>query len=152
MRGAQGTGSGQSGTPPMAKKVQAFLQKPSNRRPTGQRRACKPCRVLAVIGPECTRYQAGDQFRPPSLIALFIHYYRGFEMNVVNQDRLAEIASLKRGGHTLTDGEMCVMEAVAYVAGERWSDAPQCACPVITSFMVSWNDNRYRKNLLGSTS
>jgi hypothetical protein len=35
----------------------------------------------------------------------------------------------------------CVMEAVSYVAGEPWSDAPQCACPVITAFMVSWNDS-----------
>ncbi|OYV95157.1 MAG: hypothetical protein B7Z68_07320, partial [Acidobacteria bacterium 21-70-11] len=33
------------------------------------------------------------------------------------------------------------MEAVAYVAGEPWSDAPQCACPVITAFLVSWNDS-----------
>ena len=33
------------------------------------------------------------------------------------------------------------MELVSYVAGEPWSDAPQCACPVITAFMVSWNDS-----------
>jgi hypothetical protein len=58
----------------------------------------------------------------------------------VNPDRLAEVATLKSGGHEPSDGEMCVMEAVAYVAGEPWSDAPQCACPVITAFMVSWND------------
>ncbi len=32
------------------------------------------------------------------------------------------------------------MEAVAYVAGEPWSDHPVCACPVLTSFMVAWND------------
>ena len=39
-----------------------------------------------------------------------------------------------------TDGAMCVMEAVAYVAGEPWSDAPACACPVISAFMRAWND------------
>jgi hypothetical protein len=33
-----------------------------------------------------------------------------------------------------------VMEAVAYVAGEPFSDHPECASPVITSFLVSWND------------
>jgi hypothetical protein len=38
------------------------------------------------------------------------------------------------------DGEMCVMEAVAYVAGEPWSDHPSCACPVLTSYCVTLND------------
>lgn len=55
--------------------------------------------------------------------------------------RQIEAVSLKSGGHEENDSlEMCVMEAAAYVSGEPWSDAPQCACPVITSFMVSWND------------
>jgi hypothetical protein len=52
--------------------------------------------------------------------------------------------SLKKNSHEEpTDNEFnaCVMEAVSYVAGEPWSDAPQCACPVITAFMVSWNDS-----------
>jgi len=49
--------------------------------------------------------------------------------------------SLKHGGHEENERAMCVMEACAYVAGEPWSDAPQCACPVITAFMVSWNDS-----------
>ena len=35
----------------------------------------------------------------------------------------------------------CVMEAVAYVAGEPWSDHPECACPVIGAFLRSWNDS-----------
>jgi hypothetical protein len=60
---------------------------------------------------------------------------------VIDKEKLAGIPSLKSGNHQPTDGEMCVMEAVAYVAGEPWSDAPQCACPVITVFMVSWNDS-----------
>jgi hypothetical protein len=47
--------------------------------------------------------------------------------------------SLKRGAHA-PDSTFCVMEAVAYVAGEPWSDAPQCACPVISAFLRSWND------------
>jgi hypothetical protein len=61
----------------------------------------------------------------------------------VNPGRLAEISakSLQSGNHNPDDGGMCVMEAVAYVAGEPWSDAPQCACPVITAFLVSWNDS-----------
>ncbi len=59
----------------------------------------------------------------------------------VNHERLAHVSTLKNGSHQPCDGEMCVMEAVAYVAGEPWSDAPQCACPVITAFLVSWNDS-----------
>ena len=59
----------------------------------------------------------------------------------INTERLNAIESLKKGNHEPTDGEMCVMEAVAYVAGEPWSDAPVCACPVIAAFMVSWNDS-----------
>ena len=59
------------------------------------------------------------------------------------EDRLAQIEaiSLKSGGHRKNaELDACVMEAVAYVAGEPWSDAPECACPVITAFMIAWND------------
>ena len=59
----------------------------------------------------------------------------------INESRLAEVATLSSGDHGGIDEGMCVMEAVAYVAGEPWSDAPACACPVITAFMVSWNDS-----------
>jgi hypothetical protein len=47
--------------------------------------------------------------------------------------------SLKAGGHS-PDSTFCVMEAVAYVAGEDWSDHPKCACPIISAFLRSWND------------
>jgi hypothetical protein len=35
---------------------------------------------------------------------------------------------------------MSVMEAVAYVAGEPWSDHPECASHVIGVFLRTWND------------
>src|SRR6266540_3734901 len=47
---------------------------------------------------------------------------------------------LKKGNHYERGQGVCVMEAVAWVAGEPHSDHPQCACPVITSFMIKWND------------
>ena len=47
---------------------------------------------------------------------------------------------LKKGNHQSPEAGMCVMEAVAYVAGEPHSDHPQCACPVITKFLINWND------------
>jgi hypothetical protein len=57
-------------------------------------------------------------------------------------ERLAKIESLslKVGAHSSNSREMCVMEAVAFVAGEGWTDSPECACPVISIFLRSWND------------
>ena len=55
-------------------------------------------------------------------------------------ERLAQIPRLSDGAHDEASGEMCVMEAVAFIAGEPWSDSPQCASPVIAEFMRSWND------------
>ena len=57
----------------------------------------------------------------------------------IHQDRLARITKLYSGSHD-PNGKMCAMEAVAYVAGEPWSDHPECACPVIATFMRDWND------------
>ena len=56
-------------------------------------------------------------------------------------ERLAKIAVLQRGVHPSFADGVCVMEAVAYVCGEPFSDHPACVCPVITAFMSSWNDD-----------
>jgi hypothetical protein len=58
----------------------------------------------------------------------------------IDPARLAQITTLAHGGHSPGD-QMCAMEAVAFVAGEPWSDQPKCACPVISSFMRAWNDS-----------
>jgi hypothetical protein len=47
---------------------------------------------------------------------------------------------LGEGSHDGPESGFCVMEAVGFVAGERWSDRPECACRVIASFLRSWND------------
>ena len=47
---------------------------------------------------------------------------------------------LSSGSHTAGSPQMCVMEAVAFVAGEPHSDHPECASPVIAAFMRRWND------------
>lgn len=39
------------------------------------------------------------------------------------------------------DRDMCLMEAVAFFAGEPWSDHPACASPVVSRFMQAWNDS-----------
>ena len=41
---------------------------------------------------------------------------------------------LKCGKHDNPEDGMCLMEAVAYVAGESLTDHPECCCPVIAEF------------------
>ena len=52
-----------------------------------------------------------------------------------------EALKLLTGAHSSPDEGMCVMEAVAFVAGESHSDHPKCACETIGDFMRSWNDS-----------
>ena len=58
------------------------------------------------------------------------------------QERLEKIQtlSLKAGAHS-PNSTFCILEAVAFVAGEPWSDHPECACPIIGAFLRSWNDS-----------
>jgi hypothetical protein len=58
-------------------------------------------------------------------------------------DTLRPVPLLTAGAHKSIDAGACVMEAVAYVAGEPWSDHPQCACPVPASFARSLNDRAW---------
>lgn len=39
-----------------------------------------------------------------------------------------------------TQRQLCVMSLVALMAGERHSDRPDCACPVITAYAIKLND------------
>jgi len=48
--------------------------------------------------------------------------------------------TLRASSHRDRSAGVCAMEAVAWLAGEPHSDAPQCACPVIGAFLRSWND------------
>ena len=54
-------------------------------------------------------------------------------------ETLGEI-HLGHGSHDSFEDGYCAMELVSYLANEPFSDAPQCACPVLTAFVVSWND------------
>ncbi|MEC7582953.1 MAG: hypothetical protein VYE77_01435 [Planctomycetota bacterium] len=54
--------------------------------------------------------------------------------------RLFDQHPLRRGAHPSRDDGMCAMEMVAWLAGERHSDEPDCACPVIASFVRAVND------------
>ena len=49
--------------------------------------------------------------------------------------------TLQHGSHPSPDDGLCVMEAVAYLAGEPHSDHPDCVSPVLGAFLRSWNDS-----------
>ena len=50
---------------------------------------------------------------------------------------------LKHGHHASRASGVCAMEAVAWLAGEKHSDAPACACPVVTRYVQLLNDARW---------
>ncbi len=52
-----------------------------------------------------------------------------------------ETLQLAKGAHISPEEGACLMEAVSYVAGEKWSDHPACASTVISDFMRVWNDD-----------
>ena len=58
------------------------------------------------------------------------------------EERLAwfEELELKAGKHDRRRDGACALEAAAYLAGEKWSDHPECVCPTIAAFGRSWND------------
>lgn len=47
---------------------------------------------------------------------------------------------LLSGSHPTREKGMCVMEAVAFVAGLPHSDRPACACPALSAFARTLND------------
>jgi len=48
---------------------------------------------------------------------------------------------LESSSHPSPEDGMCIMEAVAYMAHEPFSDHPSCASPVIAAFLRNWNDS-----------
>src|SRR5215475_7633595 len=48
---------------------------------------------------------------------------------------------LSRGKHQSPDHGACVMELASMLAGESFSDHPASVCPVIGSFLRSYNDS-----------
>jgi len=63
-------------------------------------------------------------------------------MTKINPERLAMLESinLRSGSHDSFDDGVCAMEMVAYLAGLPHSDKPECTCPVLATFVRSWND------------
>ena len=59
-------------------------------------------------------------------------------MNRIDFDDYA--IKLSNGEHESPESGMCIMECVAYIEGEKHSDHPKCACPVVTAFAMRTND------------
>jgi hypothetical protein len=47
---------------------------------------------------------------------------------------------LEPGRHRSPGDGVCVVELASMIAGEKFTDRPNCVCPVIGSFLRSWND------------
>ena len=48
---------------------------------------------------------------------------------------------LSKGKHSTPEDGACVMELASMLAGESFTDHPACVCPVIASFLRSYNDS-----------
>ncbi len=62
---------------------------------------------------------------------------------------------LSQGKHTSPEEGACVMELASMLAGERFSDHPAWACPVIGSFLRAYNDpidDLHRQDLYATAS
>jgi hypothetical protein len=58
----------------------------------------------------------------------------------INTERVATLTTLAKGAHDSPDDGMCLLEAVSWIAGERWSDHPSCASVVLGTFGRNLND------------
>src|SRR5579875_3073790 len=68
--------------------------------------------------------------------------------------------TLSKGAHNSRDDGVCLLEAVAWEAGEPHTDAPACVSPVLAQFGRSLNDvlpddkrqhlQRYRRPMIGT--
>lgn len=47
---------------------------------------------------------------------------------------------LSHGNHKTKEAGVCLLEAVAYLNGEKHTDSPNCACPVLTDYGRRLND------------
>lgn len=49
---------------------------------------------------------------------------------------------LTPNNHPGPEEGMCVMEMVSFLAGEEWSDTPECASPLLSEFCMTLNDTQ----------
>lgn len=85
---------------------------------------------------------SNKKFKSPKLSARKLR-----DMTAKQICSLLPAGGLDNGGHSQpgsdlnTIGQVCLMEAVAYITGEPHSDHPKCADPVLTSIGINFNDS-----------
>ena len=52
-----------------------------------------------------------------------------------------KLPKLSKGAHKEGSGELCIMEAIAFIEREPHSDMPKCASPVVAKYCQRINDN-----------
>jgi hypothetical protein len=62
------------------------------------------------------------------------------EISPDERERILAAIVLTKGDHGSRDEGVCLMEAVAWIAGEEHSDHPPCVSPVLGAFGRAWND------------
>jgi hypothetical protein len=55
-------------------------------------------------------------------------------------EMISERVRLDAGRHASPGEGACVVELASLVAREKFSDRPECVCPVIAAFLRGWND------------
>lgn len=68
------------------------------------------------------------------------HHTQGPTMTDTTIDLPDALPALSPGAHRPDSGEACVMEYVALLAGEPWSDRPKCTHPVLAQVALVVND------------
>jgi hypothetical protein len=58
-----------------------------------------------------------------------------FDFSTIKEIKLA------KGGHASPDEGLCFLELAAFFAGEKHSDKPECACPVLGAYGIRLNDS-----------
>lgn len=51
-----------------------------------------------------------------------------------------ETLRLEAGSHSSPREGVCIVELASVLANEKFSDEPECVCPVIGAYLRSWND------------
>ncbi len=59
---------------------------------------------------------------------------------MIDRKRLSRVKTLQAGEHASIKQGASIIEAAAYITHVPWSEEPECVCPVIGSFLLSWND------------
>ena len=69
--------------------------------------------------------------------------------------RTHQTIRLIRGRHSSPQSGACVMELSSMLAGEPFTDRPECVCPVLAEFLRTYNDevdDQRRRDLYGYAS